>query len=113
LIEGVNVKFQFNESKFPPYFYSILDRIVEVLKENKNVNLMIIGHTDSVGAYYYNQMLSEERALSVKRYLVAKGISEGRLIAKGYGKTNPIADNGTEQGRADNRRVEFIIAPKK
>jgi outer membrane protein OmpA-like peptidoglycan-associated protein len=113
MIEGVNVKFQFNESKFPPYFYSILDRIVEVLKENKNVNLMIIGHTDSVGAYYYNQMLSEERALSVKRYLVAKGISEGRLIAKGYGKTNPIADNGTEQGRADNRRVEFIIAPKK
>jgi outer membrane protein OmpA-like peptidoglycan-associated protein len=113
MIEGVNVKFQFNEAEFPPYFHSILDRIVEILEENKNMNLMIIGHTDSVGAYYYNQMLSEERALAVKKYFIDKGISEYRLIAKGYGKTKPIADNGTESGRADNRRVELIIVSSK
>lgn len=110
-IEDIRVKFPFNEFSFSPFFYGVLDRIAEVLEDHPNVGLTIIGHADSVGTFRYNQTLSEERALSVKIYLINEGIVLERLITTGYGETRPIADNGTWEGRAENRRVEFIIIP--
>jgi outer membrane protein OmpA-like peptidoglycan-associated protein len=69
----------------------------------------IAGHTDSVGNVDYNVKLSERRASSVKQYLIKKGIDPNKVVTKGYGPTDPVADNETEEGRAKNRRVELII----
>jgi OOP family OmpA-OmpF porin len=67
----------------------------------------IEGHTDDLGSLTYNQKLSEERAEAVKSYVVSKGVDPSRVSAKGFGKSEPIAENGTEEGRARNRRVLF------
>lgn len=72
----------------------------------------ISGHTDNVGSYRANQRLSEARAKSVVDYLVNQGIDSGRLEYKGYSFTQPVADNNTEEGRAQNRRVEFKVLSK-
>ncbi|MDP4207326.1 MAG: thrombospondin type 3 repeat-containing protein [Bacteroidota bacterium] len=88
---------------------SILDDVVNILKQNPEYNLIINGHTDNVGADDKNMTLSENRAQAVKKYLVSKGIAESRLKAKGYGATMPVADNKTAEGRAKNRRVEFKV----
>ncbi len=69
----------------------------------------IAGHTDSVGDVDYNVKLSERRASSVKQYLIKKGIDPSKVVTKGYGPTEQVADNETEEGRAKNRRVELII----
>lgn len=90
--------------------YSELDRLVRFLNEKPTLTIEISGHTDATGDAQLNQQLSENRAKSVKDYLVSKGISETRLVAKGYGKLRPIAPNTTEVGKAKNRRVEFVIA---
>jgi outer membrane protein OmpA-like peptidoglycan-associated protein len=82
------------------------------LKENPNIKVEIGGHTDNLGQEKANQMISEKRALSVKKYLMDKfNIAGDRLIVKGYGSTRPIADNKTQEGRSKNRRVEFKIIP--
>jgi len=73
------------------------------------VNVEIEGYCDWIGTEEYNQKLSEERAQTVKSYLVSKGIAETRLTTIGFGKTNPIADNKTDEGRAMNRRIVFRI----
>jgi outer membrane protein OmpA-like peptidoglycan-associated protein/tetratricopeptide (TPR) repeat protein len=86
-----------------------LDRLVELLRENPTVRIQIGGHTDNVGKPSDNLKLSENRAKSVMNYLIGKGIAAGRLSAKGFGETNPVADNKTEQGRAINRRTEVRI----
>ena len=84
-----------------------LDKVAALLKENPDLKLEIQGHTDSTGNAASNYRLSEKRANAVKAYLVERGISVNRLNAKGYGPSKPIADNGTLEGRAKNRRVEF------
>ena len=71
------------------------------------MKLEIQGHTDNVGGDEYNQKLSESRATSVVTWLTNKGIAQGRLTAQGYGMKQPIADNGSDEGRAQNRRVEL------
>jgi len=74
--------------------------------------VVIEGHTDSMGSDAVNQKISEKRAQNVKKYLQDKfNISDDRMMVKGYGKTRPIADNNTKEGRAKNRRVEFRIVP--
>jgi OOP family OmpA-OmpF porin len=73
------------------------------------VNVEIEGYTDYIGTAEYNQQLSEERAQTVKNYLVSQGIAADRLSTVGYGKGNPIANNETEEGRAMNRRIVFRI----
>ena len=70
---------------------------------------MIIGHTDKQASNDYNMQLSRERAESVKEYLVSQGIAADKLVTKGMGETDPIADNSTEQGRFRNRRIEFVV----
>ena len=87
----------------------ILDKVVGVLKDNPSYLLEINGHTDNQGNATKNLYLSQKRSEKVKAYLVAKGIDESRLTAKGYGATVPVADNKTAAGRAKNRRVEFKV----
>ena len=89
-----------------------LDRDGAMLKEDPDIKVEIGGHTDSMGSEKGNQKISEKRAESAKKYLMDKfNIPGDRMIVKGYGSTKPIADNGTKEGRAKNRRVEFKIIP--
>jgi outer membrane protein OmpA-like peptidoglycan-associated protein len=89
----------------------LLDQISTALKTNPQVRkVRIEGHTDNIGGPEVNRRLSQERAESVKKALVERGVDEDRLEAKGYGEENPVAPNETAAGRAKNRRVEFIIA---
>lgn len=86
-----------------------LRKILRFLQENPGVRVEISGHTDNTGSASYNVQLSEKRAAAVNNYLVSQGISPGRLIPKGYGSQQPIADNDSEEGRQKNRRIEFKI----
>jgi len=87
--------------------YPILDEAVKGLKVWGDVNVEVAGHTDSVGTDEHNMDLSQRRAEAVRAYLIGKGISAERLVAKGYGESQPVADNDTEAGRFKNRRVEL------
>ncbi|PID58171.1 MAG: hypothetical protein CR986_08095 [Ignavibacteriae bacterium] len=104
-----NINFRVNSDEILDNSKEILDNVVVVLNELPNVKLDIQGYTDSDGNKKYNQDLSARRAASVKKYLVAKGIAANRLTTKGFGESNPIADNKTKEGRAKNRRIEFEV----
>ncbi|OGU60838.1 MAG: hypothetical protein A2X64_04535 [Ignavibacteria bacterium GWF2_33_9] len=95
-------KYELKEESFPE-----LERLLKILNNNKSVKIQISAHTDDQGSDIYNKKLSENRAQAVVDYLAAKGIERDRLKAVGYGESKPIADNTTEEGRAQNRRVEF------
>jgi outer membrane protein OmpA-like peptidoglycan-associated protein len=86
-----------------------LQKILRFLKENPSVRVEISGHTDNTGSAAYNLQLSERRAQSVNNYLIQNGIEPGRLIPKGYGPSQPLADNDSEEGRQKNRRIQFKI----
>ena len=103
------INFASGKSIIPPEGYSTLDKVVEVLKANKDVKIEIGGHTDAVGSATYNQKLSEARALSVRQYLIQHGVDPARLVSRGYGESKPIAPNTTREGRSQNRRIEFIV----
>jgi OOP family OmpA-OmpF porin len=87
-----------------------LDEVAKVMSEDTQLQLVIEGHTDNVGADAANQKLSENRAEAVKAYLVKKGISESRVTSAGYGETQPIAENTSAAGRQKNRRVELKLS---
>jgi len=106
-----NITFDFDSYQIKNQFHSTLDSVVLVLKEYKSTLITAIGHTDSIGAEQYNQQLSEKRALAVGNYLVQNGIQQQRLAAMGKGESQPVADNGTNAGRAKNRRVELMLEP--
>lgn len=82
-----------------------LDKVADILKKHPKIEAMVEGHTDNTGGEDLNMRLSKERAKAVKDYLISKGVESNRLKSEGYGPTRPIADNGTEAGRAKNRRV--------
>jgi len=88
--------------------YPALNDFANYLKDNTNIKLLLIGHTDNEGTEESNQKLSEDRANSVKKYFVDKGISSDRINTEGRGETEPIASNDTKEGKAKNRRVVFI-----
>lgn len=104
-----NIFFDFNQATLKPESFIELNQLLKFLQDNPQLIIEIGGHTDDVGSDEYNLNLSQKRADAVKDYLVQKGISENRLVAKGYGKSKPIASNATEEGRAQNRRTEFMI----
>ena len=89
--------------------YPQLDKLVKTLKVNPKLKIEISGHTDNVGDPRLNQFLSENRAKVISSYLTNKGIPETRMIWKGYGQTKPVAANDTEENKAQNRRVEFVV----
>jgi outer membrane protein OmpA-like peptidoglycan-associated protein len=107
-----NLFFAFGKAELQSESESELQRLYALLAQNPELVIAIGGHTDGAGSDAFNQTLSERRAQAVRDYLVGKGISEKRLTAKGYGKTKPVADNATEEGRLQNRRVEFTIIEK-
>jgi outer membrane protein OmpA-like peptidoglycan-associated protein len=86
----------------------LIDEIHKLLKTNAKLRISVEGHTDSTGTPDGNRKLSDERAVSVKAALLAKGIDARRLQSKGFGQDKPVADNHTEEGRAKNRRVELV-----
>lgn len=104
-----NVFFDFNQATLRDESKAELDRLFDVLANNKSIRMEIGGHTDNVGEKGYNQTLSENRAHAVVDYLIQKGIEADRLTYAGYGDKNPVAQNTTDEGRQLNRRVEFKV----
>ena len=104
-----NCNFDFGKATLQPSSYQVLDELVAYLVRKDDENIEIGGHTDNVGTAQKNLLLSQERANTVRAYLLTKGIDPSRVTAKGYGYTVPVADNKTESGRAQNRRTEVKV----
>ncbi|HMT12295.1 MAG TPA: OmpA family protein, partial [Ignavibacteria bacterium] len=104
-----NIYFDFDKSELQPGSFVELARVVKFLNDNTGVKIEISAHSDSKGSDEYNLTLSQKRAESVVAYLVNAGIGSERLIAVGYGETQPVADNQTDEGAAKNRRVEMKV----
>ncbi|GAB3506061.1 OmpA family protein [Emticicia fontis] len=107
-----NIFFEYAKATLRPDSYPELDRIVDTMKENPNLAIEIQGHTDNVGSNESNLKLSEDRAEAVRKYIVSKKIQAARVTSVGLGETKPIATNDTEEGRAQNRRVQLVIVRK-
>ncbi len=103
------VKFKFDQDILTNEATMILQNVAKVLNKYPDEKFEILGHTDSWGSDEYNMELSERRAIAVKNYLIVQGIDPDRLYTAGCGERNPIADNGTPEGRAINRRIEFAL----
>jgi len=108
-IEMKNIKFDTGSAKLKNTSFADLNKLTTILNENKAVKIEIGGHTDNTGKLASNNKLSQQRAQSVVTYLVSKGIVKNRLVSKGYGPSQPVANNGTKQGRQQNRRVEITV----
>ena len=104
-----NIFFETGKAVLSPESKVELRKAVDMMKRNKSMVIEVGGHTDNVGKKKANKRLSAARAKAVRKYLIDAGIAAARIKAKGYGDTAPIADNGTEEGRAKNRRTEFVI----
>jgi outer membrane protein OmpA-like peptidoglycan-associated protein len=107
-----NILFDFAESLLRNESFVELDKIVKIMIANPGMKIELSAHTDKIGIAKRNQDLSDARASAAKQYLVSKNIKADRIIAKGFGSTNPIASNKTEEGRQKNRRVEIKILDK-
>lgn len=106
------ISFATNSAQLTPNFYDPLNKVAMSLKEYGDTTVQIVGHTDSTGSAAYNQQLSVNRANAVVVYLSAQGVDQARMQAVGMGPSQPIADNKTAEGRAQNRRVEIKIIPR-
>jgi len=104
-----NIYFDFDKATLKSESFVELDKVVDFLKSNPSVSIEISGHTDSKGSDTYNENLSQGRSQSVVDYIIGQGIVSPRLEAHGYGEAKPIDSNDTEEGRANNRRVEFTV----
>ncbi len=104
-----NIFFITGSAKLSSKSNAALNEVAKILTDDANLKLSIEGHTDNVGKPDYNMTLSDNRANSVKQYLLKKGIDESRLVSQGFGLTQPVATNKTAAGRAKNRRVEMKL----
>ena len=104
-----NIFFDINKYDLKPSSTSELDKVFILLRDNPTLTIQLNGHTDNVGKPEDNLVLSNNRAQAVVKYLVTKGINAARLSFKGFGATQPVADNNTEEGRAKNRRTELKV----
>lgn len=104
-----NIFFDFDKATIRPESANELERLIKLLNDNPTLKIELGSHTDSKGSDDYNWKLSESRSKSVVDYLIGKGISTARLVAKGYGETKPIDTNDTDDGRQNNRRTEFKV----
>lgn len=110
LVLGENsVNFETAKSALTPIARQNLDKLIPVFQSYPDTNIRIYGYTDSTGRLEFNQKLSEDRAASVRNYLVSKGLVSSRFVTVGMGPNDPIASNETVEGRSKNRRVEFTI----
>ncbi len=109
LVNLPDVLFDFNSHSLRSDSMSKIREITDVVRQYPDRNVLVEGHTDSVGTMTYNTRLSEDRAYSVADEMVAQGVSRSRLSVKGYGESHPIDSNTTNSGRTKNRRVEVVI----
>ncbi|RJP62735.1 MAG: OmpA family protein [Ignavibacteriales bacterium] len=107
-IVTTGIKFDVNKATIKPESMGVINDIFNLLKENADLKFSVEGHTDSDGNEEFNLKLSEERAVAVVNKLVEMGVSASRLKAKGWGESKPLVENSTPEGKANNRRVEFI-----
>lgn len=107
-----DILFEVNSASLDPRSRSALDEFAGVLLEFRKTSVVIQGHTDATGSEVYNQSLSERRAASVVNYLIGRGIDASRMVAVGYGESQPVATNDTETGRSLNRRVNVLLKAK-
>jgi len=112
LIMPGNITFETDSYNLRPDFYPVLNSVAAVLAKYADTAIRVSGHTDNTGGRQYNQTLSEKRAGSVAEYLTAQGVARQRMVVQGQAFDQPIADNATAAGRAQNRRVEIYILPK-
>jgi OOP family OmpA-OmpF porin len=105
------IHFESGKAAILPDSESVLGEIAKMLQQNPDVKISVEGHTDNVGSAASNQALSEKRAQAVVAWLTSHGVSAARLKAKGWGQSKPLADNGSDEGRGKNRRVELVKAP--
>ena len=108
VLRGVN--FDFDKANIRADAAPILKEAASILKENASIKVDVEGHTDGKGSDAYNLKLSLRRAAAVKAFLVHEGIADGRLSTRGFGKSQPVASNDTDDGRAQNRRVELKVS---
>lgn len=111
LVMPGNITFETDSYNLRGSFYPVLDSVALILAKYADTTMRITGHTDSTGSKAYNQTLSEQRADSVAAYLEAQSVSPQRMFVQGRGFEDPIADNSSDVGRAQNRRVELYILP--
>ena len=109
--DGIVVTFAFNKADLTDEAKTLLSKMVNVLKEYPDTNVIVAGHTDSKGKAAYNMGLSERRAKAVTNFFTSNGLSASRFTTKWFGATQPAYDNATEEGRAKNRRVNIAIIP--
>jgi OOP family OmpA-OmpF porin len=106
------VFFDTNRAKIKSVSYALLDDVAQAMKDNPKLKVEVQGHTDSQGNDAFNLKLSQKRAEAVLAYLIRKNVASDRMVPRGYGESVPIADNRTADGRAQNRRVEFVITSR-
>lgn len=106
-----NITFDTDRAEVKPEFYEVLDSVALVFTEFDRTLIDVHGHTDSDGSERYNFDLSRDRAASVARFLSSRDVNPRRFSVQGYGEEHPVASNATPEGKAENRRVEIVIAP--
>jgi len=104
------IQFRVNSAQLKSSARPVLDKAAKALTKYGDLHVMIGGHASSEGDGDYNMQLSQDRVVTVREYLIDRGIDPDRLTARGYGETRPIADNETDEGRKANRRVEFTLS---
>jgi OOP family OmpA-OmpF porin len=104
-----NISFQSAQATIDPDSAGLLDRLTETALRCPTANIEVAGHTDADGEDGFNQALSEKRAQAVVDYLVKAGLPADRFTATGHGSTEPVASNDTDEGKAQNRRIEFVV----
>jgi len=105
----LDISFSSNSYELDSKSYPYIDQLLNWLNDNKKLRIEIRGHTDNIGSPSSNLLLSKDRAESVRKYLIGKGVNPSRIISKGLGETMPIEENSTDKGRAKNRRTEVIV----
>lgn len=110
IVNMSDVLFDFNKYSLKPDAQVKLAKVSGILLAYPNLTLQVEGYTDNIGSDEYNQKLSEERANAVRDFLVSQSVPQGSISTTGYGKANPIADNSTNAGRAQNRRVQLVVS---
>jgi OOP family OmpA-OmpF porin len=109
LLAKGKIRFDSGRASIDPDSAGLLDRLIEIAMRCPTADIEIAGHTDSDGEDAFNQTLSEKRAQAVADYLVKAGLPASRFTATGYGSSQPVASNETDEGKAQNRRIDFLV----
>ena len=110
IVNMSDVLFDFNKYSLKPEAREKLAKVSGILVAYPGLTVQVEGYTDNIGSEEYNQKLSEQRAGGVRDYLVSQSVANANVTAQGYGKSDPVADNSTNGGRAQNRRVELVVS---